>query len=59
MTVTGSVKHCGSRGEGELHEQNWDSVTKQKGGGVGPATGNATTYFKIVLIMENFKHKEK
>lgn len=39
-----------SREEGELHEQNWDSITKERGGGAGPATGNAATYLKIILM---------
>ena len=59
MTSAGSVKHGGSRGKGDLHEQNWNSVPKEKGGGVSPTTGNVATYLKIILIMENFKHKEK
>ena len=29
--MTGLVKHSGSLEEGELHEQNWDPITKEKG----------------------------
>ena len=58
MAGIGLAKHSGSVEEGVLHEQNWDFITKERGRGVGPATGNVTTYFKIYL-REISKHKGK
>lgn len=43
--------------EGGLHEHYWDLLLRRERRGVGPTTGNVTTYLKHIFIMADFKHK--